>query len=65
MLLITELDILDDSVVTMIDELLQYGAMSHLFNEEEKNAVINSIRTSGDQENASLSVTQAWDVFMR
>lgn len=64
MFLITELDLFDGSVITVIDELLQCGAMTHIFNEDEKNAVINSIRTSGDQENAALSLTQAWDVFM-
>ena len=62
--MITELDLFDDSVIALIDELLQNGAMTHVFSEDEKYAVINSIRTSGDQENSSLSITEAWEVFM-
>lgn len=62
---ITSLDIFDDKVIVLMDELLQQGTMVHIFNEEEKSSVINTVRTSGDQEKARLSKSEAWEVFIK
>ena len=62
---LTSLEVFDDGIITLIDELLQKGTMSHIFNEEEKNSVINTIRTSGDQEKARLSKPEAWNEFVK
>ena len=62
---LTSLELFDDGIITLIDELLQKGTMAHVFNEEDKNSVINTIRTSGDQEKARLTKPEAWNEFVR
>ena len=61
----TSLEIFDDRILTLIDEVLQKGTMAHVFNEEDKISVINTVRTSGDQEKARLSKSEAWNEFVK
>lgn len=65
MFAITSLDIFDEKVLVLLDELLQKGTMAHIFRDEEKSSVINTIRTSGDQQKARLNKSEAWEVFIK
>lgn len=60
----TELEIFSELIYVLIEEILQLGNISHLFTDEEKNSVINSIRTSGDQEKAQLTSLETWNYFI-
>ena len=64
MFLLSELETFSESIYVLLEEILQLGNISHVFNEEEKNSAINSIRTSGDQDKAQLSASETWSYFI-
>lgn len=60
----TELGTFSKLIYVLIEEIIQLGNISHMFKEEEKNSVINSIRTSGDQDKAQLTASETWNHFI-